>query len=462
MNSQQIVTVNPATGNDLNSYHPYSEEKIFDILGRVRCAQECWSQSDVKERATFLSQIAAKLRSERSVLAELIVSEMGKPIGEALAEVDKCALTFDFYAEEGPAFLSHKVVATSAQRSWVAYEPAGVILAVMPWNFPLWQVARFAAPVLLAGNGGILKHSPNVTGIALTIEKVFLAAGLPMDLFRTILVVEPEVPRVTAALLADDRIAGVSLTGSEGAGAAVAALAGGQIKKSLLELGGSDAFIVMSDADLDMAAEFAVKSRFFNNGQSCLSAKRFIVDNKVYDDFLDRFANIVSALKVGDPMDISSQLGPLARRDLVVNIERQVNDSLEKGASIILGGRPIAGDGFWFSPTIMTNVSLDMPVMKEETFGPVAAVIGFDDEAEIAPLANASRYGLGGSIWSKDTDKALSIGKRISSGALFINALVASDPRLSFGGVKRSGYGRELGELGAREFTNPRTYFIGA
>jgi succinate-semialdehyde dehydrogenase/glutarate-semialdehyde dehydrogenase len=348
------------------------------------------------------------------------------------------------------------------QRSWVAHEPIGVVLAVMPWNFPFWQVLRFAAPTLLAGNTAILKHSPNVTGCAVAIEQVVRDAGLPDDVFRSIVVAEGDVPEVSRALVEDDRIAAVSLTGSERAGAAVAAAAGGAIKKSLLELGGSDPFVVLADADLDLAVAGAVRSRFINTGQSCLAAKRFVVHRSVAEEFSRRFAAAVADLRVGDPREETTAIGPLARTDLRDGLDRQVRTSVAAGAVVLTGGTPIEGPGAFYAPTVLAGVTLDMPVMAEETFGPVAAVMPVDDDDEAVRVANATRYGLGASVWSSDPSHALAVGRRITSGALFVNSVVASDPRLPFGGTKRSGYGRELGEAGALEFTNARTYVVDA
>jgi succinate-semialdehyde dehydrogenase / glutarate-semialdehyde dehydrogenase len=332
---------------------------------------------------------------------------------------------------------------------------------VMPWNFPFWQVLRFAAPTLLAGNTAILKHSPNVTGSALAIEQVFRGAGLPEDVFRSIVVAEADVPEVSRALIEDDRIAAVSLTGSERAGAAVASTAAGVIKKSLLELGGSDPFVVLADAELDLAVAGAVRSRFINTGQSCLAAKRFVVHREVADEFSRRFAAAVAELRVGDPRDEATTIGPMARADLRDGLERQVRASVAAGASVLTGGTRPEGPGAFFTPTVLADVTLDMPVMAEETFGPVAAVTAVDDDDEAVRVANATRYGLGASVWSSDPQHALAVGRRITSGALFVNTVVASDPRLPFGGTKRSGYGRELGEAGALEFTNARTFVVG-
>ncbi|TRW46679.1 NAD-dependent succinate-semialdehyde dehydrogenase [Georgenia yuyongxinii] len=459
----QITTVNPATGEPLATYPAFSPHQVEQTLAAVHAAQPGWAQLGVAARAAHLRAVAEMIRTRREPLAQLMVAEMGKPVAEALAEVDKCAWVCEYYAAEGPAVLADREVTTEATtRSWVAHEPLGVVLAIMPWNFPYWQVLRFAAPTLLAGNTALLKHSPNVTGSALAIEQLFTDAGLPADVFRTLVVAEADVPATTTALLADDRVSAVSLTGSERAGSAVAATAGREIKKSLLELGGSDPFVVLDDADLDVVVASAVKARFINSGQSCLAAKRFIVHHAVAEEFLERFTAAVAALKVGDPTDPASAVGPLARADLADALQHQVDASVAAGATVRTGGHRLPGPGAWYAPTVVADVTVDMPVMAQETFGPVAAVAVVRDDAEAAAVANATRYGLGASVWSADPERALSLGRRITSGALFVNAVVASDPRLPFGGTKHSGYGRELGAAGAVEFTNTRTYYLGA
>ena len=458
----EVTTVDPATGETLARHRAADVTAVRDVLGAVHAAQPAWAARPVRERAELVRAIGVRLRAESDALAALMTAEMGKPITEARAEVEKSASACDFYADSGPGFLDAQVVDTGpAQRSWVAYEPLGVVLAVMPWNFPFWQVVRFAAPTLLAGNTAVLKHSPNVTGCALAIEQVFRDAGLPDDVFRSIVVAEDDVPEVTRALIEADRVAAVSLTGSERAGAAVAATAGRAIKKSLLELGGSDPFVVLADADVELAVAGAVRSRFLNSGQSCLAAKRFVVHAAVAEEFTQRFAELVGDLRVGDPRDEATVVGPLARRDLRDALERQLRESVAAGARVLAGGAALDGPGAFFAPTVVTDVTPDMPVLAEETFGPVAAVVVVPDDDEAVRTANATRYGLGASVWSTDPEHALAVGRRITSGALFVNAVVASDPRLPFGGTKRSGYGRELGEAGALEFTNPRTYVVG-
>jgi succinate-semialdehyde dehydrogenase/glutarate-semialdehyde dehydrogenase len=457
----EVTTVDPATGEPLATYPAADVDAALDVLGAVHAAQPDWAGRPVEERAELVRGVGAQLRKQAGDLAALMTAEMGKPIGEARAEVEKSATACDYYAERGPAVLADRLVDTGAQRSWVTHEPLGVVLAVMPWNFPIWQVLRFAAPTLLAGNTALLKHSPNVTGCALAVEQVFRDAGLPDDVFRSLVVAEADVPEVSRVLVEDDRIAAVSLTGSERAGAAVAATAGRAIKKTLLELGGSDPFVVLADADLDLAAAAAVRSRFLNSGQSCLAAKRFVVHEDVAEEFSRKFAAAVAGLRVGDPRDEATAVGPLARADLRDGLERQVRASVAAGATVLAGGGPIDGPGAFYAPTVLGGVTLDMPVMAEETFGPVAAVMAVRDDDEAVRVANATRYGLGASVWGRDTEHALAVGRRIISGALFVNTVVASDPRLPFGGTKRSGYGRELGEAGALEFTNARTVVVG-
>lgn len=459
--SSAITTVNPTTGETLETYSGSDVNAVLDIVSLSSAAQPSWAATSVQERAEIVRSIGRRLRERADHLSNLMTQEMGKPIGESRAEVEKSATACDYYADNGPTFLAAQHVDIGSQQGWVVPEPLGVVLAVMPWNFPVWQVLRFAAPTLLAGNTALLKHSPNVSGCALALEEIFLDAGVPTDVFRSLIVAEADVPAVSAALVDDDRIAAVSLTGSERAGASVAAAAGRAIKKVVLELGGSDPFVVLDDADLALAVNAAVRSRFINSGQSCLAAKRFIVQSGVADEFSRLFAAEVTALRVGDPTDERTDIGPMARTDLVDALERQVQGSVAAGAVVLAGGQRIENSGAWFPPTVLSNVTQDMPVMAEETFGPVAPIMIATDDDHAVSIANATRYGLGASIWSADTDRALRLGRRITSGALFVNAVVASDPRLPFGGTKRSGHGRELGAAGALEFTNLRTYVLG-
>jgi succinate-semialdehyde dehydrogenase/glutarate-semialdehyde dehydrogenase len=384
---------------------------------------------------------------------------MGKPITEALGEVDKCAWNCEVVADLAPGWLADHEVSSGASRSWLSYEPLGVVLAVMPWNFPFWQVLRFASAALASGNAALLKHSPDVTGCALAIEQLLVDAGAPAGLLRSLVVAGADVPDVTARVIADPRVAAVTLTGSERAGSFVASAAGAAIKKTVLELGGSDPFVVLADADVPAAAAAAVRSRFGNAGQSCVSAKRFVVHRDVAEEFLDEFVARVGLLQVGDPTDPATTVGPMARRDLRDQVVRQVEATVAQGARLVTGGHPIDGDGCFMEPTVLTDVVPGMTAFVEETFGPVAAVATAADDDHAVALANDTTFGLGAAVWGSE-EHALEVGRRVRSGALFVNTVVASDPRLPFGGIGRSGYGRELSAEGVREFTNVRTVVV--
>jgi succinate-semialdehyde dehydrogenase/glutarate-semialdehyde dehydrogenase len=382
--------------------------------------------------------------------------EMGKPIAEARAEIEKSAWGCEYYAAEGPGFLEDEVIATDAGRSLVTYPPLGTVLAVMPWNFPFWQVFRFAAPALVAGNTGLLKHASNVPQCAQAIESVFEEAGFPGGVFRSLMITSSRV----AAVIEDVRVHAVTLTGSEPAGRQVAATAGSQVKKSVLELGGSDPFIVLEDADLDLAVEQAVVSRFLNTGQSCIAAKRFIVVDAIADEFVTRFRTAVEAIRMGDPLDETNTLGPMARIDLRDELHEQLVDSLSQGAVAVTGCNPEAGSGAFYQPSIIDHVKPGMRAYREELFGPVATVIRATDEAEAVHIANDTDFGLGGSVWTRDTERGERIARQLQCGCAFVNGMVKSDPRLPFGGVKNSGYGRELSRLGIHEFVNAKTIWI--
>jgi succinate-semialdehyde dehydrogenase/glutarate-semialdehyde dehydrogenase len=455
-----LRSVDPATGEELASYPAFAASEIDAAVAAAHAAQQRWRATSFDERARHLTEAARLLRDRRQDYATLITQEMGKPVLEAQAEIDKCAWTCEFYAEHADAFLAPEPVETAADDSFVTYEPLGVVLAIMPWNFPFWQVIRFAAPALMAGNGGVLKHAPNVSGCALAVETVLRDAGFPDGLFRTLLVDERAVAETTARLLEDARIAAVTITGSDRAGAQVAAAAGRALKKSVLELGGSDPFVVMADADLLAVAEQAARSRFLNSGQSCLAAKRFVVEQPVADEFEGRFVDAVDGLAVGNPLDPATRVGPLARADLLDGVDRQVRESVARGARVLTGGRRLGDRGCFYAPTVLGAVRPGMPAYDEETFGPVAAVIRVADEEEAIRVANDTAYGLGASVWTADVERGLRVARQIQSGAVFVNAVVASDPRLPFGGIKRSGYGRELSAAGIREFTNLRTYWV--
>jgi succinate-semialdehyde dehydrogenase/glutarate-semialdehyde dehydrogenase len=455
-----LRSVNPATREELASFAEHTPAELEAALAAAGAAQRAWATTSFAERRRCLEAAARLLREGRDGYARMATLEMGKPVAEAAAEVDKCAWNCEFYADQAERFLADEPVQTDALSSWVAYQPLGVVVAIMPWNFPYWQVLRFAAPALMAGNGALLKHSPNVPRCALAIEELFARAGVPDGLFRTLLVTDASVGDATGRLLGDPRVGAVTLTGSERAGAAVGATAGRALKKCVLELGGSDPFVVLADADLGLAAEAAARARFLNGGQSCIAAKRFVVEEPVADEFERRFVDAAAALPVGDPLDPATRVGPLARADLLDALERQVEGSVAAGAEVLLGGARLDRPGWYYAPTVLAGVTPDMPVFTEETFGPVAAVVRAPDEEAAVALANDTPYGLGASVWTRDLERAKRLGRRIESGSLFVNAVVASDPRLPFGGTKRSGYGRELAAVGIREFTNIRTFWV--
>lgn len=448
---------NPATGDLVAEYPAHTGEQIEAALAVATSAQRDWRGVAVADRAALLGRLGAILAERAGDYGRLITTEMGKPAAEATAEVAKCAATCRWYAEHAPALLADEVLDSRADASWLRWEPLGVVLAVMPWNFPFWQVIRFAAPALAAGNGALLKHSPNVSGCALALERAVADAGFPAGLFASLLIPEAAVSDRVAALVADPRIAAVTLTGSERAGTSLAAAAGGALKKTVLELGGSDPFVVLDDVDVAVVAGHAVRARFANAGQSCIAAKRFVVAEPVADRFQAALVQAVRALRVGDPADPDTTVGPLARPDLVIALDEQVRASVAQGATVLLGGTPLPGPGCFYAPTVLADVTPDMPVFREETFGPVAVLVRAADDDEAVALANDTRFGLGASVWSVDPARAFAVGARINSGALFVNAVVASDPSVPFGGIARSGHGRELGALGIREFTNART-----
>jgi succinate-semialdehyde dehydrogenase/glutarate-semialdehyde dehydrogenase len=419
-------------------------------------AAPAWRARGLPERCALLLRAATVLRDRAEDFARMMTLEMGKPIGEARAEIEKCAWACEYYAAEGPAFLADEVIASDADRSLVTYQPLGTVLAIMPWNFPFWQVFRFAAPALTAGNTALLKHASNVPRCALEIEAVFTEAGFPAGVFRTLMIQSSRV----AAVIEDPRVHAVTLTGSESAGRQVAATAGAMVKKTVLELGGSDPFIVLEDADLDLAVEQAVASRFLNTGQSCIAAKRFIVVAAVADDFVARFKGAVEALTLGDPLDEANRLGPMARIDLRDELHRQVVDSIAHGAVAVTGCNPEAGPGAFYQPSILDHVKPGTRAYHEELFGPVASVIRAADEADAIRIANDTDFGLGGSVWTQDSARGEDVARRLECGCAFVNGLVKSDPRLPFGGIKHSGYGRELSRLGIREFVNAKTIWI--
>lgn len=452
-----MKSINPATGEMVADYDEFTAEQVDEALSQATRTYREWRNTRYEERKRLMHGAADYLRSNLDRFASIITMEMGKPITEAEAEIKKCAWNCDYFAEHAAEFLADEPVASNASQSLVAFEPLGAVLAIMPWNFPFWQVFRFAAPALMARNVAVLKHSSNVPQCALAIEQVFRDAGFPDGAFRTLLVSSSEIE----SIIADDRIAAVTLTGSSDAGRKVASAAGGAIKKTVLELGGSDPFIVLADADMDGAVEFAVRARYQNAGQSCIAAKRFILVEDIADEFERRFVDAVQRLRVGDPAERDTQIGPLAREDLLDALDRQVRQSVDQGARVAVGGRRLQREGYFYAPTVITGVTKDMPVFREETFGPVAAVIRVADAEQAIATANDSEYGLGGNLWTGNTERGKELARGIESGNVFINGMTASDPRLPFGGVKHSGYGRELSSFGIREFTNIQTIWIG-
>jgi len=452
-----MQSINPATEEVLATFEEFSPAQVERALAASTAAFAGWRRTPFAERSRVIKAATAYLRQHKTRLAGLMTAEMGKPIVEAEAEVEKCAWNCDFYAENAERFLANEPVPSSASASYVAFEPLGSILAIMPWNFPFWQVFRFAAPALMAGNACLLKHASNVPQCALAIEEVWREAGLPDGVFQTLLVPGSGVD----ALIEDDRVQAATLTGSDLTGSKVAASCGRLLKKTVLELGGSDPFIVLADADLGVAAEVAARARNQNAGQSCIAAKRFIVVEEVADRFASLLAEATARLRVGDPTRRDTQVGPLARDDLRDALDDQVQRSLREGARAVVGGQRLQGRGFYYAPTVLVGVTPAMPVFREETFGPVAAVIRARDASAAIALANDSIFGLGASLWTQDLGRATALAREIQAGSVFINGMVASDPRLPFGGVKRSGYGRELSEFGIREFVNIQTVWIG-
>ncbi|PIQ22359.1 MAG: succinate-semialdehyde dehydrogenase [Cytophagales bacterium CG18_big_fil_WC_8_21_14_2_50_42_9] len=452
-----MQSINPATQEIFKIFDAHTDEALENIVAQADATFRDWHQTSFAERQNLMMKAAEILEQEVDHYAELISLEMGKPISQSLGEVKKCANVCRFYAEKAQGFLQEEMIQTQASKSFISYEPLGVILAIMPWNFPFWQVFRFAAPALMAGNTGILKHASNVPQCALAIEEVFRKAGFPVGAFTSILVGADKIEK----LLQDDRIKAATLTGSEGAGSKVAEAAGREIKKVVLELGGSDAFIVLEDADIDQAVETAVNSRMINTGQSCIAAKRFMVAEPVADAFLSKMKDILESKKTGDPLEKDSDFGPLARRDLATELQKQVIESVGKGALVYLAGGQEDPDSAYFKPMILTDVAPGMPAYDDELFGPVATVFRVKDEQEAIRIANDHRYGLAATIFTQDTAKAEKLAHQIESGNVFINAMVQSSPEMPFGGVKKSGFGRELSYIGIREFVNLKSIWIG-
>ena len=451
-----LTTINPTTGQPIDRYETLSDDGVDARLDRAAAAFAHHRQTSFADRAERMNRAAALLEERADTLGPLMTREMGKPVGQARAEVEKCECVCRYYADHAEDFLADEPVDTDAHRSVVAFEPLGPVLAVMPWNFPVWQVFRFAAPALMAGNVALLKHAPNVTGTALAIEELLRDAGFDNDAFQTLVV---DVQQVEG-IINDDRVQAATLTGSVGAGRAVGGQAARQIKPSVLELGGSDPFIVLADADLDLALEKGLAARMQNNAQSCIAAKRFILERPIAEEFMERFTQKMEGLTIGDPMDEETDLGPLAREDLRDGVHDQVMRSLEQGAVCATGGHKIERAGYFYAPTVLTEVTPGNVAFEEEIFGPVASMIVADDADHAVDLANDTRFGLGGSVFTADRAKGEAIARRLDVGCAFVNEMVKSDPRLPFGGIKDSGYGRELSHYGIRAFVNIKTLWI--
>jgi succinate-semialdehyde dehydrogenase/glutarate-semialdehyde dehydrogenase len=450
-------TLNPATEELVREYPEHSWDQARAAAERALRAFGAWRETPIDHRTAVARSLASLLRSRLARYGALITREMGKPLSQAQVEIDKCGRGCDYYAASAKQSLEPQTVQTEAAKSYVRYDPLGAIFGIMPWNFPFWQVFRFAIPALMAGNVVLLKHAPNVPACALEIESLFREAGLPEGVFQSLFLSNEDAGR----LIESGLIAGVSLTGSDRAGSAVASVAGRNLVRTVLELGGSDPFIVFEDADLDATIPVAVKARMLNTGQSCIAAKRFLVSDRIYPQFRDRLLAAVKALKVGDPMANDTDLGPLAREDLLKNLERQVSEAKSQGAKALLDGGRRAGKGYFYGPTLLEEVKPGMTAFDQEIFGPVCSLIRFRSDDEAVALANQTPYGLGASLWTCNTVKAEALTRRIEAGSVFVNGMVKSDPRLPFGGVKRSGYGRELSVAGLHEFTNIKTVWIG-
>lgn len=455
-----IQSVHPATGEIIKTYQEHSQKERERILENVHKVLDAWRKVSFGERARLMKNAAATLRKNVDSYASLMASEMGKPITQAKAEVEKCAWNCEFYAENAEKFLQDEMIQTDAAKSYVHFESLGVILAIMPWNFPFWQVFRFAAPALMAGNTAVLKHASNVSGCALAVEKIFQEAGFPEDIFRTLLMPSSEMETIIGSPF----IQAITLTGSSVAGRSVASLAGKYLKKCVLELGGSDPFLALDDVDVLACAKTAASARTINSGQSCIAAKRFIVLQKIADQFEEAYVEKMESLIIGDPMDPKTEVGPMAREDLLEALDKQVQNSIKKGAKLLTGGKRLSEGvlkrGYFYAPTVLTNVKKGMPAYDEEIFGPVAAIIRVKDEEEAIRVMNDSSYGLGASIWTKDIVKGENLARQVEAGAVFVNGMVKSDPRLPFGGIKESGFGRELGSYGIKEFVNIQTIWI--
>ena len=451
-----MKAINPATNELIKEYQDHSNEQAGQIIDACHREFLTWRKTSFTDRGKLMHEAANILRRDKEKYARIITLEMGKIIAESRAEVEKCAWVCEYYAENAEIFLRDEIIKTDDSRSFAAFEPLGIVLAVMPWNFPFWQVFRFASPALMAGNAGVLKHASNVPGCALAIEEIFHKAGFPENIFRTLLISASKVE----AVIRNNHVKAVTLTGSEPAGMQVASIAGQMLKKTVLELGGSDPFIVLEDSDIESCVKTSVTARMINAGQSCIAAKRFIVVEPMVRRFEEGHTRLMKSLKVGDPLSEDTQVGSLARLDLLEELDDQVQKSLKLGARLLCGGKKAEGPGAFYLPTVLAEVKKGMPVYDQETFGPVTAIIPVKDTEEAIEVANDSPFGLGGCIWSRDLEKAEALARRIETGAVFINSMTKSDPRLPFGGVKRSGYGRELSHYGIKEFVNIKTIVI--
>lgn len=454
---QHFDTINPVNGEKLAEYPLMDKATVDNVLDAVTQAQHGWRKRPFEHRAQCFRKAAEILRAKADEFGELMMHEMGKPLTQGKGEAEKCAWACDFYADNAEEFLSHQPIKTDASSSFVCFEPLGVVLAIMPWNYPFWQVMRFAGPTLSAGNGGLLKHSPNVTGCALALEQLFADAGFPANLFRTLVIDTDQA----GDIIADARVHAVSLTGSVGAGRAVAAEAGKALKKCVLELGGSDAYVVLEDADLDLAAKVCVNGRLTNSGQSCIAAKRFIVAQSVYKEFEAKVTALLQAAVLGDPADATTTIGPMARPDLRTGLHKQVQRSIEKGARLVMGGELPAGPGCFYPVTLLADVGPGMAAYEEEFFGPVAVIIPAKDDNDAVRIANDSVFGLGGAVFTRDAARGAKLAaEALHSGAVFVNSQCKSDPRMPFGGIKNSGYGRELSAWGIHEFVNIKSVSV--
>jgi succinate-semialdehyde dehydrogenase / glutarate-semialdehyde dehydrogenase len=453
-----LISIDPRSGTTLHSFDLMTDAELGGALFQADIAQRAWALESLSKRIHVILRVGELLRERADALAERMAMEMGKPLAQGRAEAQKCAWVCEYYAKEAPRLLADLQIATESAKSYVSYRPIGLVLGIMPWNFPLWQAVRYLVPSLLAGNGSLMKHAPNTMGSALDLQSLFLDAGLPAGLFSSLRIEVAKVP----GLIEDPRIQGVTLTGSTAAGSAVAGLAGAKIKKCVLELGGSDPALILKDADLELAASVAVLSRMINNGQSCIASKRFIVVDDVFDTFAQLVCKEMMTYKMGDPMDSEVTLGPLARMDLRDGLADQVQRSLDAGAVALLGAVVPEGPGSFYPPTVLTQVEAGMPAFDEELFGPVVALVRARDEAHAISLANQTPYGLGASVFTRNLKRGEQIARNeLSAGSCFVNSLVRSDPRLPFGGVKESGFGRELSPFGMHEFVNVKTVVVG-